>query len=262
MNILDTIIAFKRREVALRKAECPFGVLSKRAESLCGSVMSGRSFRSALLHSDSGIIAEFKRKSPSRGFIKRDAEVSVIAEGYARSGASAMSVLTDGPFFGGTLEDLRMARRTVDLPLLRKDFIVDEYQVFEAKVAGADAILLIAAALSPGEVQGLARTARELGLEVLLEIHREEELDHLCKEADVVGINNRDLTTFVTDTARSLQLAERIPARFVKISESGISVPETVKELRKAGFRGFLMGENFMKEPDPAAALKNFIGAL
>lgn len=260
MNILDTILASKRREIACRREQLSFDTLLARAEAMCTPV--GRSFRKALSDSDTGIIAEFKRKSPSRGFIKQDAQAAEIASGYLRAGATALSVLTDEPFFGGTLDDLRAIRSVVGLPLLRKDFIVDEYQLCEAKIAGADVVLLIAAALPSSEVSRFARFARGLNLEVLLEIHREEELDCLCDEVDVVGVNNRDLTTFVTDTTRSLRLAERIPSRFVKISESGISAPETVKALRKAGFRGFLMGENFMKEQDPAAALKKFIEEL
>ena len=262
MNILDKILASKRQEVANRRARIPFETVLAQAEKLCGDVPSGRSFRQALLHSPSGIIAEFKRKSPSRGFIKQGARVEEIVLGYARAGATAVSVLTDEPFFGGTLEDLRMARSVAEIPLLRKDFIVDEYQLCEAKIAGADVVLLIAAALSVDEVWRLARFARKLKLEVLLEIHQQEELDCLCEEVDVVGVNNRDLTTFVTDTDRSLRLAQRIPSRFVKISESGISSPETVKKLRGVGFNGFLMGENFMKEPSPAEALQKFIDAL
>lgn len=262
MNILDKILASKHQEVASRRKVDPFESLLMQAEALCGSDSPGGSFRDSLLHSDTGIIAEFKRKSPSRGFIHQGAQAKQIVSGYSRAGATAISVLTDGPFFGGSLDDLRAVRSIVGLPLLRKDFIIDEYQLCEAKIAGADVVLLIASALSPSEVLRLARFARGLDLEVLLEIHREEELDCLCDEVDVVGVNNRDLTTFIVDTRRSLRLAEQIPARFVKISESGISSPETVKELRKAGFRGFLMGENFMKEEAPAVALEKFIEAL
>ena len=262
MNILDNILASKHREVASRRKEIPFESLLIRAEELCGTDSCGHSFRESLLGSDTGIIAEFKRKSPSRGFIHPGAQVRRVVAGYSRAGAAAVSVLTDGPYFGGSLDDLTAARSMVELPLLRKDFIVDEYQLCEAKIAGADVVLLIAAALSPSEVSRLARFARGLKMEVLLEIHHEAELDCLCDEVDVVGVNNRDLTTFITDTKRSLRLSEQIPARFVKISESGISSPETVRALREAGFRGFLMGENFMKEGQPDVALEKFIEML
>lgn len=171
-------------------------------------------------------------------------------------------MLTDRDYFAGSLGDLRRARAGAQLPLLRKDFVIDAYQIAEARLAGADAVLLIAAALTPAQTSALASFAHELGLEVLLEIHQEKELGHLCDAVDVVGVNNRDLTTFVTDIRVSLALASSIPERFVRISESGLSSPETVRALREAGFGGFLMGENFMKRPDPAAALREFIEAL
>lgn len=258
MTILDTIIAEKQLEVARHKEAFSINSLSGLGKMYRSTI----SFREALLASDTGIIAEFKRKSPSKGWIYPDACSDIIVPQYEKGGASAASILTDGPFFGGMLSDLSKVRPLVKLPLLRKDFIVDEYQIYQAKVMGADFILLIAAALLPAQVKQFASLAHRLNLEVLLEIHTEEELDCICSEVDVVGINNRNLKTFVTDIEVSYQLGEKIPAEFVKISESGISLPNTVKELRQAGFRGFLMGENFMKEEDPGQALARFIKEL
>lgn len=259
MNILDQILETKRREVAALKAQLPFGELYARAKAHTRPV---RSFSGALSTSPSGIIAEFKRRSPSKGFINREARPEEIVPGYETAGAAAVSVLTDRDYFAGSLDDLRRARAGAQLPLLRKDFVIDAYQIAEARLAEADAVLLIAAALTPAQTSSLASFAHELDLEVLLEIHREQELGHLCDAVDVVGVNNRDLTTFVTDIRVSLALAPFIPDRFVRISESGLSSPEAVRALREAGFSGFLMGENFMKRPDPAAALREFIEAL
>jgi indole-3-glycerol phosphate synthase len=259
MNILDRIIATKRQEVAAATQNRPFEAIEAEARAVVRPV---RSFSEALRSSESGIIAEFKRRSPSKGFFQAEADVRTIVAGYADNGASAISVLTDRDYFAGTLDDLRQAREMTDKPLLRKDFVIDPYQIAEARIAGADAILLIAAALTPESVRELARYAHSLELEVLLEIHNEEELGHIDEQVDVVGINNRNLADFVTDTAVSERLAASIPDRFVKISESGISSPETVRRLRKAGFRGFLMGENFMKTADPAEALREFIQEL
>lgn len=259
MNILEQIVADKRIEVAARKKELPMEAVRLRAEAAERSV---HSFRRALEGSSTGIIAEFKRKSPSKGFIQENARVAAVVPGYEAAGAAAVSVLTDTSYFGGTLADLEEARRLVSLPLLRKDFVVDPYQLCEARIAGADAVLLIASALTPEACASLAEYARGLGLEVLLEIHNETEVGHINPFVDVVGVNNRNLGTFVTDIRCSLELAERIPAYCLKISESGLSKPEDVVRLRQAGYRGFLMGENFMKEADPAAALKRFIEAL
>ncbi len=258
-NILETIIATKREEMKAAKAILPYEEILREAVACDRPV---RSFRRALEESPTGIIAEFKRKSPSKGFIKEGARVADIVSGYERSGAAAVSVLTDRDYFSGSLEDLREARDLVDLPLLRKDFIIDKYQVCEARLAGADVILLIAANLTPEETYELAEFARRLGLEVLLEIHNREEAIHINEFVDVVGVNNRNLTTFVTEVRTSFDLIDAIPGECVRISESGISDPDTVRQLRAAGFRGFLMGENFMKQPDPAAALKEFTEAL
>jgi indole-3-glycerol phosphate synthase len=221
-----------------------------------------RSFKAALKHSTTGIIAEFKRKSPSKGFIHEGAKVEDIVAGYEQAGATAVSVLTDAGYFGGSLDDLATARRLIHLPILRKDFIIEAYQICEAKLYGADVVLLIAAALSKGQTVELTAFAHHLGLEVLLEIHHAGELDYIHAPVDVVGVNNRDLGSFVTDVQTSLQLAEKLPPNMVRISESGISSSETVKRLQQAGFNGFLMGENFMKHPQPAVALQHFINAL
>ncbi|WP_298062380.1 indole-3-glycerol phosphate synthase TrpC [uncultured Rikenella sp.] len=255
-TILDRIIQTKRNEVEAAKAAKPFAALWEEAQAL---PCPARSLRQALERSETGIIAEFKRRSPSKGFIHEGATVAGIVPGYAAAGAAACSVLTDPVYFGGSADDLREARRLVDIPLLRKDFIIDEYQIAEARLWGADAILLIAAALTPAEVGRFGSFAHGLGLEVLLEIHDACELPHIGSAADVVGINNRNLATFVTDVQTSSELGPQIPDQYLRISESGIDSPETVRRLREAGFRGFLMGETFMKEPDPADALRQFI---
>lgn len=257
MDILEKIIADKVNEVAGRKQ-----LVS--VEDLCSSPYFKRatiSLKSSLQNSTSGIISEFKRKSPSKGWIHEDADVVEISSGYYEAGASGISILTDAPYFGGCPEDISAARPHVHCPILRKDFMIDEYQLYEAKAMGADVILLIAAALSVEKCKALAIKARELSLEVLLEIHNEEELGHICDEVDMVGVNNRNLKTFELNIETSLKLVKLIPDRFVKISESGLSDTETVKMLRTAGYKGFLMGENFMKEKDPAQALKSFITA-
>jgi len=263
MNILERIIANKRQEIAGHKDMISMTQLSK----ACENSRKCYSFKHALTSSETGIIAEFKRKSPSKGFIKEGALVENIVPGYAANGAAAISVLTDTDFFGGELKDLCEARillenKDLRTPLLRKDFIVDEYQLLQAKVNGADVVLLIAAALTVAETKQLAKQAHQLGLEVLLEIHEDSELGHINEFVDVVGINNRNLSTFVTDIQTSFDLGEKIPHGIVKISESGISEPATVRELQNAGFEGFLMGENFMKQPDPAHALLEFIAQV
>ena len=257
--ILDNIIQNKRLEIASAKAVKPFAALLEEARQAVRPVCS---FRQALEHSATGIIAEFKRRSPSKGFIHEGADPEKVVPGYAAAGAAACSVLTDTAYFGGSADDLKKARKRVGLPLLRKDFTIDEYQIAQARIWGADAILLIAAVLTPAETEKLSLFAHSLGLEVLLEIHDACELNRLCPAVDVVGVNNRNLATFATDVRTSFELAGRIPAEYLRSSESGIGSPDTVLRLREAGFRGFLMGENFMKEPDPATALRNFIQAL
>lgn len=258
MNILDTIIANKRAEVEERKTSLPVAELRESAFFL----RKGLSLKDFLLEpGKTGIIAEFKKKSPSKGIIHAYADIKQITADYARHGASALSILTDEKFFGGSLSDLVHARDN-PIPILRKDFIIDEYQLMESKAAGADAVLLIAACLTPAEVKRLAVCARETGLEVLLELHEEKELEHLCDEIMLVGINNRDLQNFEVDIRVSLNLVGKIPGDCIAIAESGISDPSVVIKLKQAGFRGFLIGETFMKEKDPGKAFENFVAAL
>lgn len=254
-DILSEIIARKRVELDLQKQTIAIGQLSEGI----GDALPTRSMKQAIASSATGIIAEFKRRSPSKGWIKETARTEEIIPGYTAAGASALSILTDKDFFGGTLRDIRTARSLTSLPILRKDFIIDEYQLYQARIVGADAVLLIAAALEQAQCRALADKAHELGLEVLLEIHSADELPYIYKGIDMVGINNRNLGSFHTDVANSFRLAELLPKDTVLVSESGISKPETLSELRRAGFRGFLMGETFMKTEDPADTLKEFI---
>lgn len=258
MNILEKIIAHKRTEVAARKAAVPLEQL-KKGPAFTRQVLSLRQF--LLDDAKTGIIAEFKRKSPSKGTINAQADVVAVTQAYTRHGASGLSVLTDTEFFGGSTDDLVKARVN-QVPILRKEFIIDEYQIAEARAMGADVILLIAACLTPAEVKRLAAYARSLQLEVLLELHDEEELGHVCEETELVGINNRNLKTFTVDIARSLDMAKRIPAGKVKIAESGISTTDNIRLFRNHGFRGFLIGENFMKAVDPGSAFEQFVSAL
>lgn len=257
-DILSEIIANKRFEVDLQKQSISLEQLQNSLET----TVKQRSLKEALKSSSSGIIAEFKRRSPSKGWINRKAQAEDIVPGYANAGASAVSILTDEKFFGGNLKDIKDARPLIDIPILRKDFIVDEYQLYQAKIIGADAVLLIAAALKKEVLHALAAKAHELGLEVLLEIHSAEELKYINANMDVIGINNRNLGTFFTDVENSFRLAEQLPSDAVLVSESGISDPATVKRLQKAGFKGFLIGENFMKTDNPELALKSFIEDL
>ena len=261
-DILQEIVAWKRVEVEQQKQLVPPRDLYARVERLMADGICERSMSRSLSESPYGIIAEFKRKSPSKGWIHEDAQPMDVVPRYATSGASALSILTDNKYFGGTLDFIPQVRKAVDIPILRKEFIIDEYQLFEARYVGADAVLLIAADLSKEECRTLTRTAHELKLEVLLEMHSEQELDYLECEPDMAGINNRNLGTFHTDVANSFRLAEKMDTDAIKVSESGISNPDTVRLLRQAGFRGFLMGECFMKEQDPGLALANFIKAI
>jgi len=219
------------------------------------------SLKKVLSESKTGIIAEFKKQSPSKGIINADASVDVITMGYTKFGASGLSVLTDHDFFGGSLDDL-LAATVNAIPILRKDFIIDEYQLYESKAFGAEIILLIAACLTKAEVKYLARIAKDLGMEVLLEIHDASEVDHICDEVDIVGINNRDLKTFTVDIQRSIALGKYIPSNKIKISESGINDIKTIKILRNEGFNGFLIGEKFMSQNDPVAAFSIFMKQL
>jgi indole-3-glycerol phosphate synthase len=256
MTILDEIIASKKKELAINIERTTIRDLENRILfrrnplSMTGSILSA---------DKTGIIAEFKRKSPSRGTINSDVTVEEVTTGYFRSGASGLSVLTDSAYFGGNESDLIRARELNPIPILRKDFIIDEYQIIESKSLGADAILLIAAVLTRKKVKELAQCARSLGMQVLLEIHTKKELDVLCGFVDIIGVNNRDLNSLVVDTEISVQLAADIPEEFVRISESGISSPLTIRRLRGAGYQGFLIGENFMMAPDPVVAFSDFI---
>lgn len=258
MNILDKITAHKRKEVEEGKKLVSIAQL----QSLPAFGQQPLSLKDFLLDAHrTGIIAEFKRRSPSKGVINGSATVEEVTGAYARHGASGISVLTDTEFFGGSLEDLTAAGFNA-VPLLRKDFMVDEFQLVEAKAYGASVILLIAACLSPGEVKRLAATARDMGLEVLLELHDETELDHICDEVDLVGVNNRNLKTFEVSIDASLELIKKIPSSKIAVAESGISDVDTIRSLKKAGFKGFLIGEHFMKQPDPAAAFAGFVKQL
>lgn len=257
MNILEKIIADKYREVADKSSVLPIKLLEQ-SVYFEGKVVSMKKY--VTNPEKSGIIAEFKRKSPSKGIINGSASEEQVSIGYMQAGASALSILTDKAYFGGSNEDLKLVRKYNFCPILRKDFVVDEYQIIEAKSIGADCILLISAALEPEKLKSLAAFAKSLGLEVLLEVHDGEELDKSLNEnVDLVGVNNRNLKTFEVSLQTSLDLVNRIPSGFVKVSESGISDPNTLIELKKAGFDGFLIGENFMKSARPEQAAYNFI---
>lgn len=257
MNILDKIVAHKQQEVAERKSLYPVKLLEKSIYFSSDIV----SLKKYLLREDKvGIIAEIKRKSPSKGMLHEFVSIEQTSIGYMQGGASALSILTDTEFFGGKNEDLTAARKFNFCPILRKDFTIDEYQIVEAKSIGADAILLIAAALTPQKLEKLAKFAKNLGMEVLMEVHNGEELkSHLNQYLDVVGVNNRDLKTFEVSFETSIQLAGQIPDQFVKISESGISDPEAVIKLMSHGFQGFLIGEYFMSHSRPGAACAEFV---
>ncbi|HVG13021.1 MAG TPA: indole-3-glycerol phosphate synthase TrpC [Flavisolibacter sp.] len=258
MNILERIVAYKGEEVEAAKHLRPRNML----EDLPQFGVPCYSMKRFLLdRSRTGIIAEYKRRSPSRGIINDNAGVLPVTEAYASNGASGVSVLTDTPSFGGSIDDL-ISARAVSLPILRKEFIVDPYQVVEARAYGADAILLIAAILSKSQVEEFALQAMELGLEVILEIHDESELEHICHGVDIVGVNNRNLKTFEVSLAQSAALAGSIPKDKIKISESGIHTIHDIRYLQSLGFDGFLIGESFMKEADPGLAFMKFANEL
>ena len=261
-TILEEITDRKRLHVAQCKEELPARELYSEVEKLMDEGLAHHSLRNALTHSGTGIIAEFKRKSPSLGWIKEEAQPEDVVPAYVANGATALSILTDEPYFGGKPEFISRMRKKTPIPILRKDFIVDEYQVFEAKKIGADAILLIATCLNKEECRSLGKMARELRLDVLLEIHDESELDYIDDFVSIVGVNNRNLHFFKTDIKTSFELSGRIPEEFVKISESGLKTANDLKLLRAAGYEGFLMGERFMKTPDPGKALGHLITEL
>ncbi|MEA3426056.1 MAG: indole-3-glycerol phosphate synthase TrpC [Bacteroidota bacterium] len=258
MNILDKIVVQKQKEVAERKARVSVAELEK-GKFFASETLSLKSFLADPART--GIIAEFKRKSPSKGIINDRVTVEEVTGAYAKYGASGISVLTDQEFFGGSLDDL-LAATINEVPLLRKDFMIDEYQLIEAKAYGAEVILLIAACLTPVQVKTMAATAKGLGLEVLLEIHNEVELGHVCDAVDLVGVNNRNLKTFEVNIDTSLGLIHKIPKEKPAVAESGISDVDTIVTLRQAGFSGFLIGENFMKQASPSVAFADFVNQL
>jgi indole-3-glycerol phosphate synthase len=260
MNILDKIVLRKREEVELNKMQ----VSIKELEAAAHFDLNPYSFKFFLLdESRNGIIAEFKRKSPSKGIINNTSTVEEVTTAYAAAGASALSVLTDTDFFGGHPDDIIKARAVNTIPILRKDFVIDEYQIFEAKAMGADIVLLIAAILTPREIINLTSRAKSLGLSVLLEVHNLEELQRsVCYSLDAIGVNNRNLGNFTVDIQTSFDLVDQIPADFMKISESAISDTDTIKRLKAVGYHGFLIGENFMKTEAPGQAMQRFVSEL
>lgn len=259
MNILDKIIADKIKEVDLKKSLIPV----KYFERIPFFERKTVSLAKKLKASNTGIIAEFKRRSPSKAIINNTALVDDVAIGYKSAGVCGMSILTDEIYFGGTLDDLLIARESCNLPLLRKEFIIDEYQIIESKGFGADAILLIAAILTKVEIKQFSELAKSLNLDVLLEVHNEDELEKsIMPSLDMIGVNNRNLKTFEVSLEISKQLSSLIPTDFVKVSESGISTVEAIQELRPYGYQGFLIGENFMKTENPGKSAKLFIENL
>jgi indole-3-glycerol phosphate synthase len=258
-TILDKILNAKRHEVSAKQTSMPWRALelSPYFGRTCLS-LSAQLFRD----DQSGIIAEFKRKSPSKGAINANADAATIAKAYVEAGAAGVSVLTDGPFFGGSNDDLLQVRKAIQQPVLRKEFIIDEYQILEAKSIGADLILLIAAALSPAEVKSLSDVAHSLGMEVLLELHDESEFRHITPDIALIGVNNRNLNTFETSLQTSYDLAEKLPHEKIWVSESGLHHTADLRELKSAGYRGFLVGEAFMKTDDPGSACAQFVQAI
>ncbi len=259
MDILEKIVNDKKVEVEFRKGLIPI-------KQLENSVLFERntiSLAKALRNSNTGIIAEHKRRSPSKAIINQTSSVWEVAKGYEKAGACGMSVLTDGKYFGGSLDDLLTARASCNMPLLRKEFIVDEYQLLEAKAYGADVCLLIAACLSKQEIKQLSEFAKSLQLDILLEVHNQEELEKsLMPSLDMLGVNNRNLKTFEVSLETSKELSSQIPNDFVKVSESGISSIDAISELKPYGYKGFLIGENFMKTENPAQSAIDFIHKL
>ena len=257
-DILQEIVAHKRQELERMKTETPERLLHAEVERMLGGRVA--SLREAVSQSATGIIAEFKRCSPSKGWIKQEGKASRIPLSYQQQGAAAVSILTDSHYFGGCDTFVTEAREAgVTIPILYKNFVVDEYQLFQARRCGASAVLLIAACLSKQECRQLLRMAHELQLEVLLEMHGEQEAEYADWEPDLCGVNNRNLGSFVTSIDNSFRMASLLPAGAVKVSESGISRPDVIRELQIAGFQGFLIGETFMREDDPGEALGSFI---
>lgn len=264
MDILEEIVAHKVEELQERMDFVPprklYGLVE---EQIKNEKTAPASMRQALESSPTGIIAEFKRKSPSKGWIRQDAKPSEVPLAYQQHGAAALSILTDTKFFGGYDEYIQQARAVgVTIPILYKNFVIHEYQLFQARFCGASAVLLIAACLEKDKCRDLLHMAHELGLEVLLEMHGEDDFEYADLEPDMYGVNNRNLGTFVTDVDNSFRLASRLPAEGCKVSESGIGQADTIRRLRQAGFRGFLMGEHFMRAGKPGDELERLIGEL
>ncbi len=259
MNILEQIVEYKRKEVQAKKEALPLSLL----KSFPAFNKESISLKESLLSSSHGIIAEHKRRSPSRSVINTKLDVSAVIKGYENAGVAGISILTDTRYFGGSLDDLFIARSTSNLPFLRKDFMIDAYQIFESKAYGADVILLIAAILSPEEVCEFTELAKEIGLEVLLEVHNREELDaNLNCGAHFLGVNNRNLKSFETDLEESVQLIAHIPDNFLKICESGIEDAATIKKMRELGYRGFLIGTHFMSQENPGEGAVKLVKEL
>ncbi|WP_140937826.1 indole-3-glycerol phosphate synthase TrpC [Sphingobacterium lumbrici] len=260
MTILDKIVAKKKIEVAAAKANVSLSELEK--HPLFGRTCY--SLNESVLQADrTGIIAEYKRASPSKGVINALSSVQEVVKGYQDAGASAVSVLTDPDFFQGSLADLTAAREVLTIPLLRKEFVIDPYQIAEAKAYGADIVLLIAACLTSEEINNFSSYAKSLGLNVLLEVHNEEELNRsIFYTIDAIGVNNRNLKDFSVSLGHSYDLVNKIPDHFIKVSESGISDPTTIRALKQVGYQSFLIGENFMKTDNPAGAMQEFVKEL
>lgn len=260
MNILDKIIVHKKQEVAQLRKEVQLEKLVK-SPNFQRTPLSLK--KSLLSVGSTGIIAEYKRQSPSKGIINDKATVEEVTEGYIQANVAAQSILTDGEFFGGNVVDVMKARAVQDTtPILRKDFIVDGFQIVEAKAIGADVILLIAACLTKEELKNYGKLAEDLGLDVLYEVHNQQELDKIELDNKIIGINNRNLKTFKVDLEHSIELASQIPDSCIKVSESGLSDPRVITGLKEYGFQGFLIGENFMKTEDPGAACQEFISKI
>jgi indole-3-glycerol phosphate synthase len=258
MNILEKIVERKKIEIAEAKQK----VSEAELKCLSGFQRKTLSLKTSLSNEKkTGIIAEYKRSSPSKGVINSTAKVEDVTEAYTQNGASGLSILTDKDFFGGSLSDLHVARKN-NIPILRKDFIIDEYQILEARAHGADVVLLIAACLTPKRVKELARYAKKLDLEILLEFYGDDELACLCEDVDMVGVNNRNLKTFEVDIENSIRLLHKLPQDKPAIAESGIGSTDVLKRLRSAGFKGFLIGGNFMKHENPGEAFKNYVAQL
>ncbi len=259
MNILDKIVAHKKIEVEKAQQHASIQQLENKILFQRHTVSLTHNL---LKENSTGIISEFKRKSPSKGIINNKSEAIDVVKEYENAGVSGSSVLTDELFFGGTIQDFISVRECVSIPLLRKDFMIDEYQFIEAKSIGADVVLLIASILTPAQVKVFTDLAKSLQLEVLLELHDETELNHVYHKVDMVGINNRNLKTFEVDIEQSIRMADKLGNGFVKVAESGISTIETLKHFKQNGFQGFLIGENFMKTANPGRACRDFISQL